>query len=95
MTIEQYNKRLAELNKQHILNQKKLKMYFARENDPYKEGDIIQDHLHTGRIKGKKYYLGTSYSLPCMVYICDNLTKKETINKKKPEITIFQTNIRK
>ena len=94
MTREEYWSGCARINKERNESLVELAKKFALENNPYKKGDIIQDHIGRGRILGYKLYYGIN-SLPSLVYRCENLTKKGEVNKKEPVREIYQNNILK
>ena len=94
MTQEEYKKRVAELQADHDKALRELKDEYALSNNPYKIGDIIEDHIGKGRITGMhptRTYMGE----PTMLYVVDNLIKKGEINKREPTREIYQSNIRK
>ena len=94
MTREEYNKQKEALNKEYQKSLRELAVRYALENNPYKIGDIIEDHIGKGKIIG---WFVTIWGdeLPTMMYKCDNLTKKGKIKKRVPYRIICQLNIKK
>ena len=94
MTREEYNKQKEALKQEYQKSLRGLAARCALENNPYKIGDIIEDHIGKGKITG--WYVTTwGDELPTMTYKCDNLTKKGEINKREPYRDIWQLNIKK
>lgn len=94
MTPKEYQERMSAINKEAAEKIKELKIQYAQENNPYSVGDIIEDHIGKGRIKEILLAeVSYSYMLPQCVYLCDNLTRKGTVNKKEPTRQIWQNNI--
>jgi hypothetical protein len=93
MTIEEFKNELKIINEKWEKEIWQLKIKFAKENDPYNIGDIIEDHIGKIKITNKKvtsiHYNDTS----CMMYQGDNLTKSGTINKREPTRWVYQFNI--
>lgn len=65
------------------------------ENNPYKVGDIIKDHIGFARIKRiiAPCYSGSGSRIPCCTYDCENLTKKLEVNKREPTRVVWQSNV--
>ena len=96
MTLEEYKKKQLDLKADYELACRRLREEYALSNNPYKIGDIIEDHIGKGRIrKVAAIYIAFTDIMPTLVYECDNLTKKGEIQKREPIRRIFQCNIRK
>ena len=95
MTIEEYNLKKENLEKIFQTDQQKLLITFAKENDTYKNGNVIEDHIGKIKIEDRKVYILSSFDkIPsCMMYYGDNLTKTGSINKKEPKRWVYQINI--
>lgn len=92
MTKEEFKKEVLRIEQE--ASRKKLELYnrCAEENNPYKVGDIVEDHISKGRIRS--WSLARTFSdIPCLSYFCDNLTRKGDINKREPTRYIYQSNI--
>lgn len=77
-----YERRLEELNLEFFLS-----------NNPYKEGNIIEDHMGKGMWNGKyKIYRGLKI-LPEFVYYCRVCKKDGTPTKKEEYRWIYSSNI--
>lgn len=62
---QEYNDKCVELIKSE-----------ARINNPYKKGDIIQDHYQTGKILNLTIRINVSARTYDIVYKCERFTKK-------------------
>lgn len=93
MTPKEYKDNLDKLQKQFETKKAELAYKYADANNPFEIDNIIEDHIGKGRIKGWKVHFGYRTTLPCMVYKCENLTKKGSVNKREPFRNIHQTNI--
>jgi len=91
MTKEELEKEMVELEKQHYANQRKLYQKYALANNPYKEGDIITDHVASIQIQS--IGLHVSMGEPCCKYIGLQLNKDGKPSKKQDHNIIYQTNI--
>ena len=95
MRKEKYKKELNIIEEIYSEAKKKLAKEYAFSNNPYKVGDVIQTHFETGKIVNIKWSYGYIAGLPSFcVYKCENITKKGTINKRKPFCCIYQTDIK-
>jgi len=96
MILQEYETKLNIINENYYKEQNALKINFAKENDPYKIGDIIQDHIGKIKITSKKVVFTPSHDFPsCILYQGENLTKLGNINKREPIRLIYQFNIKK
>lgn len=93
MKEQEYKEKLQQLAKNYEREQKILASKYAHKNNPYKIGDIITDHIGSGRILRCLVHIGMRSALPCMVYECENLTKIGGVNKREPKRSIYQSNI--
>lgn len=91
MTTEIFEQKKKELYAQYEQNLLSLIKEYCIANNPYKIGDIVTDHAGSGRIVEIKIYSGR-YN-PCCIYVCENLTKSGTVNKREPKRNIYQSNI--
>jgi hypothetical protein len=94
MTKEEYQSKCDE----HHLKIKSLAKEYALSNNPYKIGDIVNDH--TGSIKIEKILLRRKWFIakrefeyPQCIYIGVELTKKGEPNKRGYKRSIYQSNI--
>lgn len=95
MTRQEYEQKKKILKQDYDHNLYILDREYAMANNPYKIGDIIEDHI--GRIKIEKISFG--YSFPhetpeCIYYGIE--VKKDNTPKKKQDLNrkIFQSNIK-
>lgn len=93
MTIQEYNDKLKNLEDIYNNDCKLLALKFARENNPYKFGDIIQDSLTKIKIDKVRYTI--SNKVPICIYEGIKLNKDNSENKLKKRDVIYQTNILK
>lgn len=92
MTKEQYDLAKKELEKEFEEKKKFLAIDFARENNPYKQGDIISDHYKTIKIERWKTTYG-GFGYPSLIYYGTALKKDGTPAKNQKENAIYQENI--
>ena len=92
MTKEEYFELKRQIKVEHAKQLKDLARKYALENNPYELGDIVRDHIGKARILGWSICL-SSYSVPSLVYHCENLTSKGSTNKREPERDVYQNNI--
>ena len=94
MTKEELRERRQTLYVEYENKKKALLIEYAQSNNPYKVGDIIQDHIGKARIEGIDGIYPLIDGTACMVYKCVNLTVKGEINKREPKRKVYQTNIK-
>lgn len=92
MTAEKYKKQVSELKEKHQIELRKLAVAFANANNPYKKGDIIEDHYQKGKIIDIHLF-NDPWGLPTCSYTCIEVKKDNTPKKGDKKITIYQTNI--
>lgn len=94
MTLEQYKQQIEQLKEKFESDTKQLTKIFALTNNPYKPGDIIEDHI--GKIVIDKIKVYISLSEPQCVYYGLILTSKGLPSKLKDNTrAIYQSNIKK
>lgn len=94
MNAEQYTDEVKKRKEQHLNDLKALAIKYAFENNPYKKGDIVEDHV--GKIEIDHIYVyipGFETSLPSCIYEGFILNKDNTINKRKKRRSVYQMNI--
>ena len=91
MTNEEYKKHLNQIELRYAADKKDLAKEYIISNNPYKVGDIVEDHIGKGEIIEIKCAIDHL----CCVYNCINLTKNGTQNKHEPYRIIWQSNILK
>ncbi len=89
MTPQELQKKLEELQLENENNRFNVIREYALSNNPYKVGDIIQDHIT--KIKITKIFVSI-YS-KCCVYEGIKLKKDGTPYKNNPLDKIYQGNI--
>lgn len=67
---------------------------YADENNPYKLGDFINHKSGRGKILKITYSLYPYWSddIQCL-FIVENLTKSGSVNKREPEVQVYQNDI--
>ena len=94
MSEETYKAGRAAFYNAYLTKINELKKEFVTSNNPYKEGDIIEDHIGKGLWNGNYHiYTRDSDSLPEMVYHCRVLKKDGTPTKKEEYRGIYGSNI--
>ena len=95
MTLDEYKKKKQGLKEAYEKALRDLDREYATSNNPYKVGDVITDHIGSGRIrKVVDIYFRSYDTIPVLIYECDNLTKKGEIQKREPIRRIYQGNLR-
>lgn len=94
MTEQQYKEKIKAIKLVATKEQRAISIAYAESNNPYKIGDIISDHQYTGKIYGWRTVVNHLHTLPSLLYLCHNLTKKGTIKKREPKCKIWQINIK-
>lgn len=93
MTKEEYNTSKQKIREEADKKQRALDIEFAVSNAPaIVKGDILYTKYEIGRVqKG----IATKFSMeyPQVYYKCDRLTKKLEVNKRDPEVSVFQHEI--
>ena len=65
----------------------------AKENNPFKEGDIIQDHAHIGKILKFKVIINKQFNTYNIHYTCWRLKKDLQPFKTGEKISIYLSNV--
>ncbi len=91
--LENYQKALNEIDKEMEERRRKLSILFAKENNPYKEGDIVTDNIGSLEIKSIKYFNNGWNALPCCVYYGSELKKDGSPKLRQEKRGVYQTNI--
>lgn len=93
MTEEEYLRRLDLIKKAYEVDKKNLAIEFAMSNNPYKVGDVIEDHV--GKLKIEKIKVNTIYyNLPSCSYYGVDLKKDGTPCKRQTGRCIHQSNVK-
>lgn len=91
--IEEYKKELKCLAIKHKEEFEELKIKFVEANNPYKVGDIIEDHM--GKIKIEKFGVYTTLDhIPKSTYFGIELKKNNEPKKNNKKRTVYQENIK-
>jgi len=91
MNRKEYLQKLEELEIE--LKNKKVELMrdFVIENNPYKIGDKVTDHI--GSIIIEKIGFSWGYNNPCATYFGTELKKDGTPTKRLTKRTVWQSNI--
>jgi len=91
MTQEEYKQKLADLRREYDEKVEHLNDLYAIDNNPYKAGDIFEDHC--GKIRIDKIDTGISHErLPCCVFYGLELKKDGTPKKNGNSRMAWQCN---
>lgn len=93
MTKEEYIQLIKEETSRHNDEIKRIKIAYAKANNPYKIGDVIADSSTTIRIDKIQYGWGME-AYPYCVYTGVLINKTGEPNKKLIEQSIFQNSIK-
>ena len=88
MTLEELNNYIAEIKNKESIAINQVRALYAKSQEKCKIGDIITNQDCTVFVKKIGWNLDFSGN-PYPWYSGDNLTKKLTTNKMKPEATIY------
>lgn len=93
MTREEYNERLIAIRKESNDREYNLATEYAMSNNPYKVGDIIEDHRGKLKIEKIKVRYGC-YEFPYCYYLGVELKKDGTPYKRQTGRYIIQGDIK-
>lgn len=94
MTIEEYKKRLKDMEAAFRAAEDALSAEYAMSNNPYNKGDIIEDHFHI--IEVQKIRWQYSYgSPPCCIYSGIELKKDLTPKIRQINTVMYQSNVKR
>lgn len=94
MTLEEYKARLADLEREHKAKRNELARNYAMSNNPYKIGDILQDHYQIIKVDTIKWTMG--YNAPECVYLGVQLTKNLVPKKRQDDSpAMYQSNVKR
>lgn len=94
MTLEEYKNRLKEIADERLSKEKVLAKEYANANNPYKVGDIVEDHIGKVLVEQIQYSYDI-FHMPCAVYIGSELKKDNSKKKNDSKREVYQTNLRK
>lgn len=95
MTLEQYKQERQEIIKKHKQELLDFDKTYALKNNPYKIGDIIQDHIGKLQIQSIGIYLASYNGIPTCFYRGIELKNDGTPRKRQdPDRIVYQTNIK-
>ena len=92
MDIEEYKKRLNDINEEANAKERSLAKEYALSHNPVKIGDVIEDHI--GRIEVEKINFERLGELPRCVYFGIEITKAGNPSKKGTKRWVYQTNLK-
>lgn len=92
MTLEEYKNRLAELTKEFNRRKNTIAREYAISNNPYKVGDILQDHCQIIKVEQIKWAFNFKGDSQC-VYYGTHLTQKLEPKKKQDNSCMYQDNV--
>ena len=91
--IENYQAELKALDKEFELKKQNLIRLYAQENNPYKVGDTIKDHIGSVVIEKIAYTINYSNKFPTCSYYGLELKKDLTPRKDGSKRWVAQNNI--
>ena len=95
MTESEYLNDIKILEEDFNKFKQKLGVLYAKSNNPFKIGDIIEDHSGKGKIIKIKYiYKSFNSNLTECVYTCLKLGKHGNPLKGNKKVDIYQSNIK-
>lgn len=90
---ENYEKELAQIEKEANARKMELIKLYASENNNFKVGDIVKDHIGSVFIEKITYTISFSTKFPCCVYYGLELKKDGTPRKDKSKRSVHQENV--
>ena len=85
---EETIEKLDEIHSAYVESTKEILVNEARKNNPYKVGDVIEDHYQIGKIKSVVINTNIGRRTYSISYRCERLTKK-----LKPFISSYTSNL--
>lgn len=96
MTLEEYKTQYAALEEEYKTKCNELAKAYAFANNPYKIGDILQDHYQILRVEKIKWEYYNYFNKPECVYYGTQLTKKlEPKKKQDAQPGMYQSNVKR
>jgi hypothetical protein len=92
MTLDEMKNKISEIEKENNLKIKKVYADYAFSNNPYKVGDIIEDHLCKIQIDNIKFVI--LYGSASCVYYGILIQKNGKPFKNNKRGVIYQTNVK-
>jgi hypothetical protein len=94
MSPEEYAEARRNARDEYVEKVNDIARKYAEENNPFKHGDIITDHMITIRITGWDLHSGVDHSLPSLRYSGPRLRKSDLKPVKSHERGyVYQNNI--
>ena len=93
MELEDYKEKLRKLHTQLRLDQNALIKKFVDENNPYKIGDKVTDHIGSVRFDKLQYTVTGSGNIPTPIYIGIELKKDGTPKKRVVVRNVYGSNV--
>ncbi len=94
MEIEEYKKRLADIDREASKKKELVHIAYADSNNPYKKGDILEDHFQIVEVAEIGYSM-TSRGLCSCTYRGRKLTKKLKPFKSGEFTTMWGSNVKR
>jgi hypothetical protein len=91
MKKEEFDRKIIEIEKKSNDDKRILARQYAISNNPYKIGDVIEDHYHI--IKIEKWTVRGTVSNPSLLYQGVVLKKDLTPKKNQDDAIMYQTNV--
>jgi len=89
---ENYEKGIAQIEREANARKIELIRLYASENNTFKVGDVVKDHIGSIIIE-KITYTISSKKIPCCVYYGLELKKDGTPRKNKSKRSVYQGNV--
>lgn len=82
------------IEKKAKIDIKNLLLKSARENNPFKVGDILKDHFQIGIVLKFSYSYCIATRSYDIIYLCERLTRRLKPFKNKEKINIYLCNVK-
>lgn len=94
MTQKEYKERMISIERECARKKKDLNIEYAMSNNPYKVGDVVEDHI--GKLKIERTVIDSKpWDLPSCIYYGVELKKDGTPCKRQTNRAVYQDNILK
>ena len=90
---EETIEKLDEIHSAYVESTKEILVNEARKNNPYKVGDVIEDHYQIGKIKSVVIKTNIDRRTYSISYRCERLTKKLKPFKNGEDTIIYDFNV--
>ena len=92
---EETIEKLDEIHSAYVESTKEILVNEARKNNPYKVGDVIEDHYQIGKIKNVVINTNIDRRTYSISYRCERLTNKLKPFKNGEDTMVYGSNVKR